>query len=65
MQKKRQFLFYFKDMKDLRMGSFQLIFQLLAFEEMLAYPLGYAYPRLRIAALRDKPKTKVIKPDFI
>jgi hypothetical protein len=52
-------------MKDLRMGSFQLISKLLAFEEMLAYPLGYAYPRLRIAALRDKPKTKVIKPDFI
>ncbi len=36
-------------MKDLRMGSIELIFNLLAFKKLLTHPQGYAYPRLRIA----------------
>jgi hypothetical protein len=36
--KETEFLVYFKYMKDLRMGSFELIFKLLAFKKLLAYP---------------------------
>ncbi len=35
---KQQLLVYFKYMKDLRMGSIELIFKLLAFKKLLAYP---------------------------
>ncbi len=38
LQKKQQFLVYFMHMKDLRMGSIELIFKLLAFKKLLAYP---------------------------
>ncbi len=56
LQKKRQFLVYFKYMKDLGMGSIELIFKLLAFKKLFAYPqwtLGVP-PGVRVPQIENR-----------